>query len=168
MNFNLDKIFKDAKNDSSLHSNLDINGLLQKALENDKHDYLENKTTATIKNEIYNELKDYFFEKDEFHDICEKLKDYVLITEIYELKKSHYIRYLKKDTKKLYSGGILVDVQFIDKGVYLGVLMRGRHYIHIKMDDYVIFQKLTPDEKLILLSFDCIEKFDASNYKKNI
>ena len=52
---NIDQIFKDAQNDSSLLSKIDINELLN-SLENKNNDYIENKTLTDINNDKYNAL----------------------------------------------------------------------------------------------------------------
>ncbi len=163
MENNIQQILKiaknDAKNDVSLFSQVDIEKML-KEIDSDKHNYLENKTMSSINKELYDELQKHTENINTVISNSNKLKDeYVLITEIFELKKSRYLRYMKKGDDVLLSGGVLVDIKFLDNGVYLTLLLFGKKIIKIKMDDYIIFQKLNANEKIILLSFEYITKF---------
>jgi hypothetical protein len=103
--------------------------------------------------------------KNEIPLICNKLNEYFLIKDINEFRKSHYIRYIKKGESKLYTGGVLVNLYSNDENtLYARLIIFGKKFINIKIDEYVFFQKLTADEKIILLSFDYIEQFDENNH----
>jgi hypothetical protein len=149
-------LFQQAKNDPSLFSQLNVDEILN-TIENDKYNYLENKTLMSISQEVLTELQKIKYLDDiiiqNYHN---KLKEYVLVTEIFELKKGHYIRYIKKNETKLHTGSVFLDVKFKNGGVYL-MVVSWKTIVQIKMDDFIIFQKLTPEEKLVLLSFEQIK-----------
>jgi hypothetical protein len=62
-------------------------------------------------------------------------------------------------------GGILLDINQGENGMYLSLLAFGKRFIRVKIDDYIFFQKLTPDEKIIILSFDYLEEFEKEYSK---
>ena len=67
---------------------------------------------------------------------------------------------MKKNSCDLSSGGIVMKIFSNEDCIfYIGLLLFGKKYINVRYDDYFFFQKLTSDEKIILLSFDCIEQF---------
>jgi len=147
-----------------LISTIDVNDLL-KSLEKESHEYLENKSFKTIAEDIINKLNSLTISDSEIPALCNKLNEYFVIKNIHEFRKSHFIRYIKKGESKLYNGGILVNVYKSERNIiYVKLLIFGNRFITVRLEDYVFFQKLTPDEKIILLSFDYIEKlYEHSN-----
>jgi len=149
---------RNAKKEQLLYATVDVDNLLQ-SLEKESHEYLEKKSFKTIAEDIINELRSLSICEDEIPVLCNKLNEYFIIKNIHEFRKSHFIRYIKKGETKLYNGGILVNVYKSDKDItYVKLLIFGNRFITIRLEEYVFFQKLTPDEKIILLSFDYIEK----------
>jgi hypothetical protein len=154
-------ILNEAKTDPSLFSTLNMDEIL-KSIQNEKHDYLENKSLKTISAEIYHQLNVF----PNVLELCDKLKEYFLVNELAEFRKSHHIRFIKKNgDNKLHVGGILLDINQGENGMYLSLLAFGKRFIRVKIDDYIFFQKLTPDEKIIILSFDYLEEFEKENSK---
>ena len=85
-------------------------------------------------------------------EICEKLfqGDYVVIQELYQLQKGRYIRWLDPTTGKLSAGGIVVDILFKEKGVW--ILYKGFHQgmYQYRYDNTITFQKMTRWEQTYL------------------
>lgn len=155
-------IMMEAKKDPSLLYSFDAEELAKK-VENEKHDYLENKTASGVRKEIEDELLQISGLDDSTRLVYEeKLRDYMLVTEIYELRKGHYLRYIKKGETKLASGGIFMELKFKSTGVVICILLNMKRLISINMENYTIFQKLSPDEKIILACYDCVAGADAS------
>jgi hypothetical protein len=161
----ISELVKNIRKEQSLFSTIDINDLL-KSFEKENHEYLENKSFKTIAEDIFNKLYSMkFIPENEIPLICDKLTDYFLIKNINEFRKSHYVRFIKKGESKLYTGGILVNVFSNQEGIfYAKFIIFGKRFINIKIDDHVFFQKLTADEKIILLSFDYLEQFNDNNH----
>jgi len=149
---------KNAKKEQMLYSTISVDNLLQ-SLEKESHEYLENKSFKTIAEDIVNELNLLNISNTEIPGLCNKLNEYFIIKNIHDFRKSHFIRYIKKGETKLYNGGILVNIYKNEKNImYVKLLIFGNRFITVRLEEYVFFQKLTPDEKIILLSFDYIEK----------
>lgn len=84
--------------------------------------------------------------------ICEKLFQggYVVVQELYQLQKGKYIRWLDSETGKLATGGIVVDILFKEKGVW--ILYKGFHkgMYQYRYDNTITFQKMSHWEQTYL------------------
>jgi hypothetical protein len=148
---NVNEIFENAMKDPSLFSTIDIENLLN-SLENEKNDYLENKTMKDVNNEIYEKIQELHLPFEDSVEICEKLIGYRYVDEIHELHKGKHIRWIRNG--KITNGGVVVNVKFLDNGIHVLVKNNGNRFIQFKFDDCIIFQKLTTEEQLILLAYD--------------
>ena len=89
-----------------------------------------------------------------------RLREYRYVDQVDTLICGRYIRWIRRSndtttttTPKLDNGGMLSDVKFLDNGVHLSALSPGTRYPRrIKYDNYLIFQRLTEDEMMVLLS----------------
>jgi hypothetical protein len=155
---NIDQIFKDAQNDSSLLSKIDINELLN-SLENKNNDYLENKTLTDINNDKYTALSQINLSKENVQQYCEKLAEFRLVDEVYELHKGKYVRWINIEddaNHKLQSGGFVFDIKFLDNGVHVLCMNNSRRFVQYKFDNCLTFQKLSMEEQLILMAYEKI------------
>lgn len=155
----IQEIFKNAKNDPSLFSSIDIDELLDK-IENETTEYLENKTLSDISKIIYESLIDYAGLEDQsdiIHQYCKKLTGYRYVERICDLRQGIYIRWIKSGYEKLENGGIVVNIKIGDE-VYIVCKTALGRYLSLKFNDCIIFQKLTMEEQLILMSYDYIQK----------
>ena len=155
---NIDQIFKDAQNDSLLLSKIDINELLN-SLENKNNDYLENKTLTDINNDKYASLSQINLQNYTLQQYCEKLAEFRLVDEVYELHKGKYVRWInvESDAKlKLQSGGFVFDIKFLDNGVHVLCMNNSRRFVQYKFDNCLTFQKLSMEEQLILMAYEKI------------
>jgi len=79
---------------------------------------------------------------------------YKYINELNELSSGRHIRWIKHTNNKLTNGGILVNFKFLDNGTHLTIMNMNRRFSQIKFDDCFIFQKLLPEEQIILMAFE--------------
>lgn len=155
---NIQTIFENALHDPTVMSNINIDELL-KVLENDKYDYLENKTTDIITSEIYNTIKELNFPIEKQNEICNKLIGYRFIDELRELHKGKQIRWISiKNKNLLTNGGIVVNIKFLDNGTYIVCKNAANKFMQFNFDDCIIFQKMSTEEQLILLAYDYVSK----------
>jgi hypothetical protein len=161
---NIENIFENVKKDSSLLNTINIDELLN-AIENDSTDYLENKTLSSISNEIFVTINQLDCTEERKKDLCEKLIDYRLVNEIYELHKGKPIKAIKLQTAdeqvyqpKISIIGFVLDIKFLDNGTHVLCLKFGKRIFQYKFDNYLTFQKLTDDEHLILMAYEQIQK----------
>lgn len=149
----IEQVYRDAINDPSLLSGLDIDELLD-TLENETNDYLENKTLDGITDEIYEGVCEICDEKEIQEKICLKLVGYRMVDELHELHKGKHIRWIRRGTNKLTNGGIVVDIKFLDTGTHILCKNSMNRFIQYKYDDCVTFQKMSSTEMLILMAYE--------------
>ena len=136
--------------------NLDIENLLT-ALDNEKNDSIMNLTTPKIQETIFNILKELHLDKKTLLDYFKKLKGYKYVDEIQDLKYGGFIRWIPLTDPTylpLNQCGIICDIKILDDGVYIvSKNFMHRHY-RFKMDECLIFQKLSAQELVILSALD--------------
>jgi hypothetical protein len=153
----INEVYENAINDPSLLSSLNIEELLD-SLENDKNDYLEEKTLDSISSDIFNIINNEHIPTDEKQKICFKLINYRHVDELHELHKGKHVRWLRYGKSSLTNGGIVVDIKFLDTGTHILCKNSMNRFIQYKYDDCITFQKLSPTELLILMAYDYAQK----------
>ena len=141
---------------------MDINKLL-KALDDETNETLLNFTTDKIHEMNLNILKELQLPKDKTMEIFKKLKDYKYIDEMNELKYGSFIRWIPIDDPNniyLTKGALFCEVKITDNGVNIVCKNMGTGCCHfqIKMDECLIFQKLTQQELVLLNALDHLSK----------
>ena len=89
------------------------------------------------------------------------LKNYRYIDEIKDLKYGSFLRWfnLQKDSNlKLVTGGVLCDIKIMDDGVHIVCKNFQNKYMQIRMDECIIFQKLSDQEQIILSAVEYLNK----------
>jgi len=134
---------------------------LNKALDNEENEYLINLTTKKIngmKREIIQELE---LSKELEKDYLKKLKEYRYIDEMNELKIGSFVRWIPitdPDDIHLTKGGIVCDLKITNTGMSIVVKnFAGKHY-QTKMDECLLFQKMTGQELVLLAALDHLSK----------
>jgi hypothetical protein len=155
------KIYNDAKQDPSLFANVDIDRLLEIA-NDDRNDYLENKSMKDIVDEVFDTINSLSLSKMQTKELCEKLTEYRYVDRICDLHKGKHIRWIRikgnTNEYKLTNGAVVADIKFTDLGT--NILCRNylNRFIEFKFDDCLTFQKLSSDEELILMAYHYINK----------
>ena len=138
---------------------MDVNKLLY-ALENDDNESIMNLTTKKIMEMNLNILKELQLDKTLTLDYLKKLKGYKYIDEINELKYGSFVRWIPISDPNylpLHHCGIICEIKIIDDGV----LITSKNFMHrhytFKLDECLIFQKLTSQEQVIINALDDAE-----------
>jgi len=148
---------------------MDIENLL-KALDNEDNTKFINLNTKKInkmKSEIIKELN---IPSNKTTEILKKLKEYMYIDEISELRYGSFIRWINikyndtnnseesnsKNNIYLNNGGILCEINITDDGMLLTCKNFMNKFYKIKMDECLIFQKLSGQEQVLLSALDHI------------
>ena len=128
------------------------------AYEKETNRYLENKTTVKIEKEITNSLGGIL----PYH---ETLKGYRFVDEIPMLHVGKYTRWINKlddgasgGAPPITSGGFLTVIDYTNNGILLTIKIWQNRFIKILFDECLIYQKLTPGEKLVLSVADYLDK----------
>jgi hypothetical protein len=96
-------------------------------------------------------LKSLQLKQIELDAYMTKLYGYFFVDEIYKFNFGKFYRWIKKNADKLYTGGILVDMRFLDKGVHLLFKTNGFRFHQIPLDSAFFFQKMTIEDQIQLL-----------------
>jgi len=122
------------------------------AYEKETNRYLENKTTVKIEKEIKDSLGILPYQKT--------LKGYRFVDEIPMLHVGKYTRWINKfdDVSPITSGGFLTVIDYTNNGILLTIKIWQNKFIKVLFDECLIYQKLTPGEKLVLSVADYLDK----------
>ena len=135
-------------------NNLNIQELLS-ALDNEEHSNLLNTSYEKIakdKNDILQQLQ---LKNDKLKLYHTKLKDYRYVDELNDLKYGQYLRWINiknPEKLKLTNGGIFLEIKLLDTGTHMMIKNNMNRIFQIKMDECIVFQKLSDQEKIILLA----------------
>ena len=151
-------IYNDAVNDPTLLSTININALLEK-IETEDNNYLENKTVNDISKDIFDAIDELGLDENKSLDFCTRLSGYRYVDRICDLRNGRLVRWIKRKSEQPYltNGGLLVNVKITNKGVQLLCKNNMNRFFYVRFDDALIFQKMTMEEQLIIMSYDFIE-----------
>jgi hypothetical protein len=139
---------------------MDVNKLMY-ALDNDNNESIMNLTTNKIMEMNLNILKELHLEKSITLNYLKKLKGYKYIDEINDLKYGAFIKWIPiidPNYLPLHYCGIICEIKITDNGVIIiAKNFMHRHY-SFKMEECLIFQKLTTQELVILSALDHLDK----------
>ncbi len=148
----INEIFENVRKDTSLLANIDIDELLR-VTENDKNDYLNNKTLDDILDENIKAIKKLKMPKGETAELCDKLVGYRLVDKIFDIHKGKHIRWIRSG-RKITNGAIVVDVKFMDNGTHILCCNPQGRMFQINFNECLVFQKLSVGEQLILMAYE--------------
>lgn len=144
---------------------MDVNNLMY-ALDNDSNETIMTLTSRKIMELKLNILKELHLEKSITLDYMKKLKDYRYVDEINELKYGAFIKWIpitNPNYLPLNQCGIITEIKITDNGVIIVCKnFMHRHYT-FKMEECLIFQKLTNQEKILLSALDHLENTNDSD-----
>lgn len=141
----------------------DISQALNNAIDDESNETLLGLTTLKIKEMNLKVVNELCLPKEEALGIMRKLSDYKYVDEMDDLKYGTYIRWIKlndPDDLNLTKGAIFTDIKITDQGVNLICKNFGdsSKRFTIKMDECLIFRKLTNQEMVLLSALDHLSK----------
>ena len=149
---------------------------LLKSIESDKLLSISKLSYDKINTIKYNVLMRVGLEDDELESMLLKLSDYRYVEELQDIHHGAFIRYIplvdtsknkskkgndheKKDNEViLKQGGFICDVKILSSGVQLLCRSHFRKMFQLRLDEVLLFQKLTKQEEVILSVFDYLHK----------
>jgi len=141
---------------------MDVNKLL-KALDDETNESLMNFTSKQIKEMNLKILKELNLSKEDTLELMQKLNGYRYVDEMNELKYGTYLRWISisnPNSIHLTRGAIFCEIKITDDGVKLVCKNHGFNSKHfqIKLDENLIFQKMTDQELVLLSALDHLSK----------
>ena len=135
--------------------------LLHKAADNEDNSHILNLTKDIITNAKLDIMDDLPLSDEQKLEFMEKLDDYVYIDEIREIRHGTYVRWLNLEDNNditLAKGGIFCEVRFTDYGMAIQCKNFRNRYYEIRMDNIILFRKLTPQEKVLMCALTYLNK----------
>jgi hypothetical protein len=134
---------------------------LEKALENEDNTIVANLNTRKINAEKIRQLHQLRFDQELIDDYAKKLRDYRYVDDLHGLSHGAYIRWIDlKNPERLClaRGAIICDIKIGQKGVSLLCKTHPNPAIfHVVMDEVIIFQRLSQQERIILAAMDYLD-----------
>lgn len=139
---------------------MDVNKLIN-ALDNENNEKILNLTTKKIKEMNMKILMELSLPREKMLRIVQKLNGYRYVDEIDELKCGTYLKWIlltdpDPDNLELNKGALFCEIKCKDDGVFIvckNVGFSSRHF-QIKMDECLLFQRLTTQEIILLNALD--------------
>jgi len=137
---------------------------LEKALENENNTSVSNLTTRKINAEKWRQLQQLGLNQSVLEDYFHKLREYRYVDDLDGLLHGSYIRWIdlkNPENLSLAKGGIICDIKIGQKGVQLLCKTHPNPAMfYVIMDEAVIFQRLTNQERVILSAMDYLDEAD--------
>lgn len=134
---------------------------LLSALDNESNESimkLNNRKIKDIKNTILQRLQ---LDRETLKNLHKKLKNYRYVDELPDINYGSYIRWisLKNPSNiKLTNGGLICDIKILDEGVHIMCKNNMNRVMQIKIDENLVFQRLSEQEHVILSVLDYLDK----------
>ena len=135
--------------------------LLQEALQNDNNLNIINTNIQEIKAQKNDILQQLGLKKTDLKEFHSKLKDYRYIDDIKDLNYGNNIRWINlKNISdiKITNGAVLCDIKILDRGVALSLKTYNNKYFTIYLNENLIFQKISEQERILLKAIDYLNK----------
>ena len=152
----INAIFENVRKDTSRLANIDMDELLR-ATENDKNDYLNDKTLDDILEENIQAIKRLKLQKNETIELSNKLVGYRYVENVFDIHKGKHIRWVRTG-RPITIGAIVADVKFLDNGTHIVCTTAMGRVFQIKFNECTVFQKLSVGEQLILMAYEHVRK----------
>ena len=138
---------------------MDIDKLVA-ALDNEANENILHLTTEQILQKNLNIISELGLERNITLNYMEKIKNYKYVDELSDLKYGSFIRWIPITDPSyipLEYCGIICDIKISDDGVFIVCKnFMHRHYT-FKMEECLIFQKLTNQELVLLKALDYLK-----------
>jgi hypothetical protein len=141
---------------------LDIDpDIVSKAVGNENNESImkyNNRKIKQIKNDLFQKLH---FSKSDMKTLHQKLKDYRFVDEMSDINYGRYIRWINMkniDNLRLTNGGIICEILATDTGNIITCKNGKNNLFRIKMEECLIFQKITDQEKILLSVMDHLDE----------
>ena len=134
---------------------------LIKALDNDNNESIIHLTSEKIKTMKNNVLQKLQLPREKLKELHKKLKDYRYVDEIQDINYGCFLRWINLkniDNLNLTTGAYLCEIQINNNGTGLICKNIFNKHFYVCMDELLLFQKLTDQEKILLSVVDHLNK----------
>ena len=131
--------------------------VLMKALENQENESLMNLTTTKIKEMNLNIIKELQLPREMTMSYMKKINGYRYVDELKDIKYGSFIKWIPitdPNYLPLNTGGMICDIKVTNTGVVLVCKNFMHKHYQIKLDECLLFQKLSNQELVLLSALD--------------
>ena len=139
----------------------DLKEKISELLENEENASIIKLTRSKIKDTINNMLQKLQLNKNKLKEFHKKLKNYRYVDELVDIRMGYYIRWINLkniDDIKLTNGGLICDIKIIDDKVQIVCKNNMNQFMQIKLDECLIFQKISEQEGILLSVMEYLVK----------
>jgi hypothetical protein len=131
--------------------------LLLKALDNAENERVFDYNLISIAKINRRILGELVLSQPTLEEYVKKLHNYVYIDELQQLKCGSYLRWFGPQSTKLAHGATFCNIKITDDGVFVVCkALTSSRCFQLKLDDCLIFQKLTSQEIVLLTALDAV------------
>ena len=115
---------------------------------------------SQIKNDVNNILLKLQYSGNMLKTLHKKLKEYRHVDDLQDIQTGRYIRWINlknPNNLKLTNGGIIIDIKIIDDEIHISCKNSMNFIMQIRLEECVIFQKITDQEHVILSALKYLE-----------
>ena len=137
------------------------NEFLLKSLDNENNNSIGSLNTQKIKSVKNDCLQQLQLPREKLKIYHTKLKEYRYVDDLTDIQYGRYIRWINLcDPANIYltTGGIIIDIKICEGGIQLVCKNFRNQKFQIKIDECLLFQKLTDQEKIILSALDYVNE----------
>ena len=157
----LDELYNNAINNGELTDEEELNiGKLLEALDNDANDSIGKLSSNKILQQKLDVLHDLGISAEAQRDILIKLQEYRHVDEMPDFRYGAFIRWInlnKMDDIKLTNGSMICDVLLEKTGIQIRCKNSFNRFCQLKLDECIVFQKLSEQERILLIALDHLE-----------
>uniref|UniRef100_A0A6C0I4R0 Uncharacterized protein n=1 Tax=viral metagenome TaxID=1070528 RepID=A0A6C0I4R0_9ZZZZ len=154
-------------NVSDASSKFKFSGILERALDNENNAVISTLNTRKITADKLHQLQELGLDPTVLQDFMTKLKDYRHVDDLNGLTHGAYIRWINLKNPEqltLARGAIICDIKIGQNGI---LLLCKTHpnpaMFHVSMDESLIFQRLSQQERVILTAMDYLDNDDSDD-----
>ena len=139
---------------------MDVSNLL-KALDNDDNSRYLDLTHDIINEDRINILNELNISDETIKEYNKKLENYIYIDDLNNLREGSYVRWVPlEDPDNIYltPGGIFCETKITDDGLVLICKNFVKKHFEIKIEECLLFQKLSQQEQVLISALDYLSK----------
>ena len=134
---------------------------LLKALDNEENTSIMKLNSQKVLEEKTNMLNELDLDEETFKRFINKLKNYRFVDELQDIRYGSYIRWINVQNTgeiKLSNGGFIIDIKIFDDGCQVICKNMYNAIMQIKLNENMVFQKISDQEQVILSVLDYLNK----------
>ena len=133
---------------------------VMKSLENEDNEGIMQWTNAKIRDQTNNILQKLQLDRENLREFNSKLKGYRYVDELVDIQFGRFLRWIPlsdPERIRLTNGARVCDIKILNEGVHIVCKNNVSRFMQLKLDENLVFQKLTEQEKIILKTLDYLK-----------